>query len=98
MFVVDSLLHWCLGGVRLLPRLVVVIVAIVALWPCLIRPLRAGGAALVGLCGVLLVDSVPVVSSVVPRDARRGLQVGIGVVAAGAVVLNLAPGGVPRRR
>lgn len=89
MFVLDSLLHWWLGGLRLLLGLAVVILATVTLWSRLNRPLRVGGAVAAGLSGILIVDNIPILSSVVPREARRGVQVGIGIFAGGFAAVNL---------
>ena len=68
--------------VRVFLGLLVTILVVWNLWPWLNKPMKAAGAIVLGVSGVVIVEKTPIVSSVVPGSAKVGVQVAIGAVAA----------------
>ena len=76
------------NNMRVFLGLVVVILAVRVSWPLLNRPLRIGGALVLGASGVYIVDRVPIVSGVVPNKTKVWIKVCIGAIAAYLVIVN----------
>ena len=81
--------HSWTDGVRTFLGLLVVILVLWNLWPHLNRPMKVGGAVVLGVSGVWIVDKVPLVSSLLPGSSKMALQVVIGAVALFLAVSNL---------
>lgn len=77
-----------LDKVRVFLGLLVTILVVWNLWPWMNRPMKAAGAVVLGVSGVVIVEKTPIVSSVVPGSAKMGVQVAIGAVAAIVALRN----------
>jgi thiol:disulfide interchange protein len=100
MIIVGSLLTIALANyIPLLPRswldkvrvflgLIVTILTIWNLWPFMNRTMRATGAIVLGISGIVIVDKAPIISSLVPKSTKIGVQVVVGAVAVYVALIN----------